>query len=305
MIAVTLESIGPYDLQLSLRAARSFAPADPLRPVPKTLRSAARIDGLPVLIEVRQEGRDADRLEATLETSPPGQAGGDAAPDPTSLATMAARLINADLDLRPFYRAAADHPVLGPLTNRLHGLKAFRPSSLFEMLVIAVVEQQISLAAAYHIREKLVRRFGDPVDDQIAFPTPAALAEASEQSLMECGVSRRKAEYIGGLAELLMTGAVVPEAWALLPDDDVREHIMAMRGFGRWSADYVLVRGLGRPDVVPVDDLAIQSLLGRVLGDGSRLAPDEVRGVLRALRPVPRPGRLLHTGRFADGAALT
>ena len=60
---------------------------------------------------------------------------------------------------------------------------------------------------------------------------------------------------------------------------------MAMRGFGRWSADYVLVRGLGRPDVVPVDDLAIQSLLGRVLGDGSRLAPDEVRGVLEPFAP--------------------
>ena len=285
MIAVTLESIGPYDLQLSLRVARSFAPVDLERPVPETLRFAARIDGLPVLIEVRQEGRDADRLEATLEISPPGQAGGDAAPDPTSLATMAARLINADLDLRSFYRAAADHPVLGPLTNRLHGLKAFRPSSLFEMLVIAVVEQQISLAAAYRIREKLVRWFGDPVGDQIAFPTPATLAEASERSLMECGLSKRKAEYIGGLAELLVTGAVAPEAWALLPDDDVREHIMAMRGFGRWSADYVLVRGLGRPDVVPVDDLAIQSLLGRVLGDGSRLAPDEVRGVLEPFAP--------------------
>ena len=172
MIAVTLDSIGPYDLELSLRVARSFAPNDPRRPVPRTLRSAARIDGLPVLIEVRQEGRDPDRLEATLETSPAGQAGGDAAPDPTSLTTIAARLINADLDLRPFYRAATDHTVLGPLTNQLYGLKAFRPAGLFEMLVIAVIEQQISLAAAYHIREKLVRRFGDPVDDEIAFPYP-------------------------------------------------------------------------------------------------------------------------------------
>ena len=59
--------------------------------------------------------------------------------------SLAERVINAGLDLKPFYELAVGHPVLGPLTRSLHGLKPFRPASLFDMLVTAVIEQQISL----------------------------------------------------------------------------------------------------------------------------------------------------------------
>jgi DNA-3-methyladenine glycosylase II len=286
MQPVTVEPTGPYDLQLSLRAARSFAPSDPARPEDtlSALRSVVRLDGVPFLLEVRQVNAEPPLLEAEIQL-------GDAAaadrtqPSPGSVESMAARLVNADLDLRAFYDLAVNHPFMGPLTRELHGLKAFRPSTLFEMLVIAVIEQQISLIAAYRIRERLVQRFGDAVDGLTAFPTPASLAETPLEGLMECGVSRRKAEYIGGLAELLETGTVDIESWAQLSDDDVREAVTAIRGFGRWSADYLLVRGLGRADVAPADDLGIQTLLGKILGEGRRLTPDEVRLVLEPFAP--------------------
>lgn len=286
MMSVTVDPAGPYSLELSLRAARGFAPSDPSQPIeaPGTLRSAVRLDGTPAILEVRQVSEEPARLEAEVPPSDP-EGAGRPQPGPESIAAMAARLVNADLDLRPFYDLGAGHPLLGPLTRELHGLKAFRPATLFEMLVIAVIEQQISLVAAYRIRERLVQRFGDAVEDLIVFPTPASLAEASVEALMECGVSRRKAEYIGGLAELLESGTVDLESWARLADDDIRERIMAIRGFGRWSADYLLVRGLGRADVAPADDLGIQTLLGRILGDGPRLTPDGVRSALEPFTP--------------------
>ena len=286
MKPVTVEPTGPYDLGLSLRAAQSFAPSDPAHPAETsaTLRSAVRLDGVPFLLEVRQVTAEPPRLEAEIPLA--GRAATDRPqPSPGSVESMAARLVNADLDLRPFYELAADHPTMGPLSHELHGLKAFRPSTLFEMLVIAVIEQQISLIAAYRIRERLVQRFGDGVNGLTAFPTPASLAEAPLEALKECGVSRRKAEYIGGLAELLETGTIDIESWAQFSDDDVREAVTAIRGFGRWSADYLLVRGLGRADVAPADDLGIQTLLGKIFGDGRRLIPDEVRRVLEPFTP--------------------
>jgi len=189
------------------------------------------------------------------------------------------------MDLRPFYEQAAGHPVLGPLTVSLRGLKPFRPPSVFEMLVIAITEQQISLMAAHRIRERLVSRFGEPAADLMVFPGPETLAEAPIAALMECGLSRRKAEYVAGLANLVSAGAMDVEALDGLSDDEVRAQVTAVRGLGPWSADYLLVRGLGRPDVVPVDDLGIQILLGRVLGNGQRMTPDEVARVLEPLAP--------------------
>jgi len=286
MTIVSLASTGPYSLELSLRAAESFAPAgsSPPHETPEVLRSAVRLDGEAAILEVRQVNDEPARLEAevrTLGSGPSGRPG----PPPETVADAASRLVNAALDLRPFYRLAAGHSLLGPLTGALHGLKAFRPQTLFEMLVIAVIEQQISLLAAYHIRERIVHRFGDAIDGLTVFPTPESLAQAPAQELAECGVSRRKAEYIGGLAELVTAGALDLGSWEQLSDDEIRDRVTAVRGFGRWSADYLLIRGLGRPDVAPADDLGIQTLLGRILGDGRRLSPDEVRSALAPFAP--------------------
>jgi DNA-3-methyladenine glycosylase II len=295
MVPVRFETTGPYSLELSLRAAQSFAPKEPTAVEGSfaTLRSPIWMDGRATIIEVQQVEEESvaqqrahegarhgvDDLLAVLEAAsqPPAE--------PQAIETIARRLVNADQDLRPFYETAAPHPVLGPLTSRLRGLKAFRPATLFEMLVIAVIEQQISLVAAYRIRERLVGRFGTPVGDLTAFPPPASLSHVSPEALQECGLSRRKAEYIGGLAELVSSEKVDMEVWTELPDDEIREQVMAIRGFGRWSADYLLVRGMGRADVAPADDLGIQTLLGRILGAGPRLTPDEVRRVLEPFAP--------------------
>jgi len=109
-------------------------------------------------------------------------------------------IIFAEMDLLPFYRLAASHSVLGPITEELHGLKPMRPASLFEMLVIAITEQQISLAAAYRIRKRLIERFGDQVNSLWVFPTPRRLSDSSVADLMTCGLSQRKAEYVKGVA---------------------------------------------------------------------------------------------------------
>jgi DNA-3-methyladenine glycosylase II len=212
----------------------------------------------------------------------------EASPAPASsivVRGMAARVLNADLDLQPFYDLAAGHAVMGPVTRALHGLKGFRPTSPFDMLVIAVIEQQISLAAAHHIRARLVARFGAEVEGEPVFPTPDALAAASLDELTACGLSGRKAEYVSDLAQKVARGEFDLDALETAPSDEVRERIVALRGFGPWSADYFLIRGLARPDALPADDLGIRTIVGKMLGDGGRPSAAEVGTLLAPLAP--------------------
>jgi len=224
------------------------------------------------VLELRQVRRHPVRFEIRTNLS-------DNAPE---VKRIARRIIFADLDLVPFYRRVASHPVFGPIAKELHGLKPMRPASLFEMLVIAITEQQISLAAAYRIRARIIERFGDPVDDLRAFPTPTRLSESSVADLTRCGLSQRKAEYVKGLAYKVANGQLDLDGFETMSDEDVRFHLLQIRGIGPWSADYFLVRGLSRPDRVPADDLGIRRVVGHYLGRGQRLS---AQGTMRKLSP--------------------
>ncbi len=191
----------------------------------------------------------------------------------------------AELDLKPFYRLIAENPKLAFITQRLYGLKPSRPVSLFEMAVTAITEQQLSLASAYKIRDRIVQRFGEPIEDQWIFPEPQALAGASVEDLRSCGLSRQKSEYIQGLADKIVTGNFDLNTLKSMDTEKAREAIINLRGFGRWSADYILVRGLARPDCVPVDDIGIQHVIGKYLGGGQRATSQEVAKKLEPFRP--------------------
>ena len=191
----------------------------------------------------------------------------------------------ANLDLAPFYRLTSRDPRLAPITHKFYGLKPMRPISLFEMAVVAITEQQISLAAAYGIRSRIILRFGEPTDNQWIFPEPGVLSRATLDDLRSCGLSRQKAKYIQELATKVVDGTLDLNILKTLDDDKARETIMELRGFGRWSADYILVRGLARPDCIPIDDLAIQRVVGEFLGEGQRLSSPEVTEKLERFRP--------------------
>jgi len=140
-------------------------------------------------------------------------------------------------------------------------------------------------AAAYKIRSRVVERFGEPLGTRWLFPEPRAMAKAKLEDLKACGLSGQKASYIHDLAVNITNGNVDLNVLKTMDDDKARETIMNLRGFGRWSADYILIRGLARPDCVPVDDLAIRSVVGEYLGDGQRLSSVEVAEKLDPFRP--------------------
>jgi 3-methyladenine DNA glycosylase/8-oxoguanine DNA glycosylase len=261
---------GPFNLALSLKAAASFLPAS--GPLPTALRAGIHLDGRPELVEVGQSGR---RLEAI----------GPAHLSAAKLRKIAAWLVNADLDPRPFYQLGATHLIMGPVANSLCGLKPLRPASLFEMLVIAITEQQLSLAAAFHIRQRLVERFGSRLGGIWLFPTPASLAEAPLSALKACGLSGQKAEYVAALAGEIAAKRLDLAALKAMSDAEARDLLARQRGLGDWSINYILTRGLGRPDCLPAGDVRLRRVVGRYLAGGSRLSPEELQRALAPFAP--------------------
>ena len=173
------------------------------------------------------------------------------------------KLLGFDFDLVAFSAWAAGEEELAPLVVRFAGYRPTLAPDPFEMLVGAITAQQVSLFAALAIRNRLVERLGERVGRVWAFPARERVAAASEEELFSLGFSRRKAEYVIGLARSELDLA----ALGLLPDDEVKTQLTALRGLGEWTADWFLARYLGRPRAWPAGDLALRKAVRALYGD--------------------------------------
>jgi len=143
--------------------------------------------------------------------------------------------------------------VLKELTTRLAGFRPPLAPDPFETLVTSITAQQVSLFAAFAIRNRLIERFGRRVGQAYAFPAVERLRRAEPDELFALGFSRRKAEYVLGVAD----EPVDLDELASLPDDEVKRRLVAVRGIGEWTAEWFLARHLARPRAWPVGDVAL------------------------------------------------
>ena len=244
----------PFDFELSTARFRVFGLDRATVWEDGTLYRA--VGGREVRIAAAEGGVDVEPLDADIEA-------------------VVRQLVGFDFDLVAFSEWAAGEELLAPLVVRFAGYRPTLAPDPFEMLVGAITAQQVSLIAAGAIRGRLVERFGERVGRVWAFPTRERLALASEEELLSVGFSRRKAEYVIGLArsDLDLAGL------ALLPDEEVKEQLTALRGLGEWTADWFLARHLGRPHAWPAGDLALRKAVRALYGDvdvraaGARFEP--------------------------------
>jgi 3-methyladenine DNA glycosylase/8-oxoguanine DNA glycosylase len=185
------------------------------------------------------------------------------------------QLLGLRFELGPFRLFAAGEPILRPLEERLRGFRPVLAPTAWEMLVTSITAQQISLYAAFAIRNRLIERYGERGVHAYAFPPQERVAAASEEDLLALGFSRRKAEYVLALAR----GALDLDGVHALPDDEVRARIVAVRGFGEWTADWFLARYLARPRAWPAGYLALRKAVSAFYGDGRPLTTEEVRAL--------------------------
>jgi DNA-3-methyladenine glycosylase II len=146
-----------------------------------------------------------------------------------------------------------------------------------ETLLRTIVGQQVSVAAARSMWNKLTAKFGQPIDLQ-------KLLDASDEEMREAGMSRQKAGYLRSLAGLVLSGEL---DLAHLPEDDEEAiaQLTRIKGIGRWSAEIYLLFAEGRTDVWPAGDLAVQVEIGKLLGLEGKPTEKQLRELAEAWRP--------------------
>ena len=179
-------------------------------------------------------------------------------------------MLGLRVDLSGFYRMAAADRLIARLVTRFIGLKPPRFPTVFEGLINAVACQQLSLEVGLSLLNRLTATYGKAVSrDETslrAFPRPDDLVDLEPQALRELGFSLRKAATIIELSRAVEAGRLDLAALDGLADDEVISQLISLAGIGRWSAEYVLLRGLGRLHVFPGDDVGARNNLARWLG---------------------------------------
>jgi DNA-3-methyladenine glycosylase II len=244
----------PYAFELSTERYRAFGP---------DLANVWHEEGLHRVVEGRE----------VRITSAPG--GVDVEPLDSSIEPVVRRLLGAEFDLDAFYGFAGSDPMLASLVEELRGLRPPIAVEPFESLVTSITAQQVSLRAAFAIRNRLTERFGIRAEHAYAFPTRGRMVDAEPEELTTLGFSGRKAEYVVGLArsdlDLIGLGA--------LPDAEVKDTLTALPGIGEWTADWFLARHLARPRAWPAGDLGVRKAVSRFYGEGRDLSIDDVRAL--------------------------
>ncbi|HEY8547140.1 MAG TPA: hypothetical protein VIL36_18900 [Acidimicrobiales bacterium] len=174
---------------------------------------------------------------------------------------------------------AASDPALGAVVAT-YGLPAFwRRPATFATLALLVVEQQVSLASAKAVFDRMADLLGGAV-------TPEGLLSVTGDELGRVGLTRQKQRYVRLLAEAVTEGRLDLGALATLPDSEARDRLLALTGIGPWTADVYLLSALGRPDMWPVGDRALQVGVAEVLGHPEVPSPQELEALGERWRPV-------------------
>jgi DNA-3-methyladenine glycosylase II len=214
-----------------------------------------------------------------------GASGAPSPPQPAAEAYAAGRprgigyrpTVDDALFLRTVQTLTAADPRLAEVVAQ-HGVPPLwlRPAG-FPSLVLFILEQQVSLASAAAAYRKVVARTGAM--------TPAAVLATTPEELRLEGVSRQKDRYLRALATAVETGALDLPGLAALDDEEVRRTLMTLPGVGVWTADVYLLACLGRPDLWPVGDRALQVAAAEAMGLPEVPDRDELGAIGEQWRP--------------------
>jgi len=237
------------------------------------------IDNIPLEIAVRQTGSMDHPELITAVTGPPGPI------VRTKVSQLLTQMLGLEIDLVPFYAMARRDRRLAPLVEEFRGLKPPRFPSVFEALVNAVACQQLSLTVGIELLNRMARECAPATisseGSQPAFPTPENLAHLNAHRLRHLGFSYGKARSLLELSRGILKGNIHFEGLDLIDNNGAVKRLMDLHGVGRWTAEYALLRGLGRIDVFPGDDVGARNRLARWLG---HKGPLDYPGVCRAVQ---------------------
>jgi len=242
------------------------------------------LDDKLVLASVRSIGT-LEAPELALELQGP-----ELSPDDVESATdRVSWLLGVDQGLAPFYELGRADQAMAGLVEQFYGLHLPHTASVFEALVLAVLGQQISTSVARIIRTLLIETFGPSAEfdgeTYYAFPRPASIWASSPAELHTMKLTQRKSEYVHGLAGSALDPEMGLECLEELTDREIVEKLVALRGVGMWTAQWALIRAVGRPDALPLGDLALRRVVSRLFMDGEDVNDAKVEEIAQRWSP--------------------
>lgn len=282
--SLTIVPDAPFRLDLTVWALRRRAQNAIDRWQAPTYERTLSVHREAATLSVTQRGTcDAPRLSVSLAAMRQDRSAQALACD------AADSLLGLDIDMSAFTAAVAQDSLLGPLVVRLRGLRPPRFPTAFEALVNGVACQQLSLSVGIHLLNRLTAAHGLSVGDDPAaaraFPEPEQIAVLEPHDLRCHGFSIAKARTVVEIARAIVDGDLDLEGLHRLDDATAVEHLTSLRGIGRWTAEYVLLRGLGRLHVFPGDDVGAHNKLRRLFGIDAPLDYDSVRRLIARWDP--------------------
>jgi DNA-3-methyladenine glycosylase II len=159
---------------------------------------------------------------------------------------------------------------------------------VFEILISAIIEQQVNLSFAHKVKKAMIDTYGRSVEFEgrqySAFPEPAALAITTPKELLPLQVSGPKARYIITISRLVLDGTLDLEGLGQLEPAVAHEKLLELKGVGHWTAQYVGLRALRHLDCLPAADVGLQKVIQQFYGLRKRPTPERVQKMAKAWR---------------------
>jgi DNA-3-methyladenine glycosylase II len=171
-------------------------------------------------------------------------------------------------------------PTLAEIIAKVGPFRMMLRRGQFQVLVRAIIFQQLAGAAAQAIYDRFVGLF-----QSRSFPTPEEVARAPEQSLRAIGLSRQKVLYLKDLAARLVAGTLDLAQFSAMDDEAIITKLTQVKGIGRWTAEMFLMFNLGRPDVLPLADLGFRTAVAKAYGMERMPKANELRELAETWRP--------------------
>ena len=297
VLTFVLRPIPPFRLDLTVWALRRRARNLVDRWDGTTYRRVIVVEGRPTELAVRQSGSsNAPTLAVTAVPAPQTLLG------KRYTRSVVDHLLGLRIDLTNWYHIAAGDARLRRLEGTFRGMKPPRFPTVFEAVVNAFACQQLSLEVGLELLNRLATsagpRFGTPSHAYYAFPTAFDFARLPEEKCRSIGFSHQKVRGLLDLARAIVRRELDLESMAEEDDSVVQQHLLKLRGVGRWTSEYVRLRGLGRLHVFPGDDVGAQKRLARWLGRSRRL---DYAGVSREVKRWQPYAGLVYFHLLLDG----
>jgi DNA-3-methyladenine glycosylase II len=203
----------------------------------------------------------------------------------TPIKNLLTRMLGLDRDLSGFYHLTRNNRTMASLAERFRGVRLPRFPTLFEALVNGIACQQLSLTVGIILLNRLAENYGvrlsTPDGTAFGFPRPEKLAGADIAGLKRLGFSLQKAQALIELSNRVSKKAVDLSGLEAMSNEEAVEKLLELRGVGRWTADYALLRGMGRFMIFPAGDVGARNKLQAVLHIRKPLDDERIRRRLR------------------------